>query len=62
MSRIERLPTPQQRLRAYVKESCRILARTRALQSVIRGAADQEDAAVQLRKDVLRDRLQWAMA
>jgi AcrR family transcriptional regulator len=58
VARIEHLPTPQLRLRAYVKESCRILARTRALQSVIRGAADQEDAAVQLREDVLRDRLQ----
>ena len=54
---VKGLPTPQERLRAYVHECCAIMARTSALHAVIRGAADQEDIAVELRNELLASRL-----
>lgn len=51
------LPEPHERLRAYVHENCAILARTSPLHAVIRGAADQEEIAVELRNELLAERL-----
>lgn len=52
------LPTAKERLRAFVRENCRILARTSGVHVVIRGAADQEEFAVTLRENLLRTRLE----
>ena len=54
---VRALPDPQERLRAYVHENCAILARTSALHAVIRGAADQEEIATELRSELLAQRL-----
>ena len=54
---IARHPTARERLRAYVAFSCGVLARTSAIHSVIRGAADSEPFAVALRHRLLRERL-----
>lgn len=51
------LPTPNERLRAYVHETCKILARTSALHAVLRGAADREEIAGELRNEMLAARL-----
>lgn len=45
------------RLERMVEYSCRILARTRPIHAVIRGAADKEPFAAVLGKRLLRDRL-----
>jgi AcrR family transcriptional regulator len=46
-----------ERLAMIVEHSCRILARTRPLHSVIRGAADKEPFAADLGRRLLADRL-----
>jgi AcrR family transcriptional regulator len=54
---IARHPTARARLRAYVAFSCAVLARTSLIHHVIRGAADGEPFAVELRARLLRERL-----
>ena len=54
---VRALPTPRARLVAYVHDNCARLARTSALHAVIRGAADQEDIAVEIRNELLARRL-----
>ena len=49
--------TARERLRAYVTFSCGVLARTSPIHTVIRGAADSEPFAVELRRRLLRERL-----
>jgi AcrR family transcriptional regulator len=56
-SAIAELPTPRERLRAWVGLSCQILARTSAVHAVIRGAGDAEPFAVELRAKLLEARL-----
>jgi AcrR family transcriptional regulator len=51
------LSEAQERLAAMVAYSCRILARTRPIHAVIRGAADKEAFAAALGSRLLRDRL-----
>ena len=51
------LPSAHQRLEKMVEYSCRILARTRPIHAVIRGAADKEAFAAELGRRLLRDRL-----
>lgn len=58
VKKVADLPTAKERLRAFVRENCRILARTSALHVVIRGAADREEFAVTLGKSLLRTRLE----
>jgi AcrR family transcriptional regulator len=55
---IEQLPTPRERLRAYVRFSCDVLARTSPIHKIIRGASDGEPFAVELRARLLRERLE----
>lgn len=57
VKKVAALPTATERLRAFVRENCRILARTSRVHVVIRGAADREEFAVTLRKRLLRERL-----
>ena len=57
MARIVALPTPAERLRAFVREVCGVLARTSPLHVVIRGAADREEFAVTLQQGLLRTRV-----
>jgi AcrR family transcriptional regulator len=54
---IERLPSARERLRAYVRFSCEVLARTSPVHRLIRGASDGEPFAVELRERLLRERL-----
>jgi AcrR family transcriptional regulator len=54
---IDRLPTAQQRLRAWVELACELLAHTSPIHSVIRGAGDSEPFAVQLRRRLLQERI-----
>ena len=54
---VARLPDPRERLARMVEFSCGILARTRSIHSVIRGAADKEAFAAELGKRLLHDRL-----
>jgi AcrR family transcriptional regulator len=49
--------TPAERLRALVEFACGILARTSPVHAVIRGAADREPFAVDLRERQLEERL-----
>ena len=51
------LPDPTERLERMVEFSCGILARTRPIHRVIRGAADKEAFAAALGKRLLQDRL-----
>src|SRR5262245_22047873 len=51
------LPEARERLGAMIEYSCRILARTRPLHAVIRGAADKEAFAAALGRRLLHDRL-----
>jgi len=55
--KITELPTPEQRLRAYVAFSCDILERTRPVHTIIRSAAESEPRAADLRARQLRLRL-----
>jgi AcrR family transcriptional regulator len=51
------LDTPVERLEKMVEFSCRILARTRPIHAIIRGAADKEAFAAELGRRLLHDRL-----
>jgi AcrR family transcriptional regulator len=51
------LPGAPERLERMVEYSCRILARTRPIHAVIRGAADKEAFAAVLGRRLLHDRL-----
>ena len=51
------LPTAAERLDRMVDYSCRILARTRPIHAIIRGAADKEAFAADLRRRLLEERL-----
>ena len=54
---VARLPGSAERLARIVEYSCGILARTRPIHSVIRGAADKEAFAAALGKRLLQERL-----
>jgi AcrR family transcriptional regulator len=54
---IAELPDARERLEMIMDYSCRILARTRPLHRVIRGAADKEPFAADLGRRLLTDRL-----
>jgi AcrR family transcriptional regulator len=54
---IEQLTAPRERLARMVEHSCAILARTRPIHTVIRGAADKEAFAGALASRLLRERL-----
>jgi AcrR family transcriptional regulator len=51
------LPGPTERLEKMVEYSCRILARTRPVHAIIRGAADNEPFAAELGRQLLNERL-----
>jgi AcrR family transcriptional regulator len=51
------LPTASERLAKMVDYSCRILARTRPIHAIIRGAADKEAFAAELGRQLLHERL-----
>jgi AcrR family transcriptional regulator len=55
-------PTAHDRLQGWVEASCRTLARTSPIHAVIRGAADREEFAVELRDRLLRRRLDGVAA
>jgi hypothetical protein len=54
---VAQLPSTRERLERMVEFSCRILARTCPIHSVIRGAADKEAFAAALGRRLLQDRL-----
>ena len=54
---VAELPSAPERLARTVEYSCTILARTRPLHAVIRGAADKEPFAAALGRRLLRERL-----
>lgn len=54
---VAQLATPSERLDKMVEYSCRILARTRAIHAIIRGAADNEAFAAALGRRLLEERL-----
>ena len=54
---VAELPDAPERLEKMVDYSCRILARTRPIHAVIRGAADKEAFAAVLGRRLLHDRL-----
>ena len=54
---VAELPDARDRLRRMVEYSCRILARTRPIHAVIRGAADMEPFAAELTSRLLHERL-----
>ena len=54
---VARLPDATARLESIVGHSCTILARTRPIHAVIRGAADKEPFAAALGRRLLHDRL-----
>jgi AcrR family transcriptional regulator len=51
------LPTAAERLAKNVEYSCRVLARTRPIHAIIRGAADNEAFAAELGRQLLQERL-----
>ena len=51
------LPTASQRLDSIIEYSCQILARTRPIHAIIRGAADKEAFAAALGRHLLNERL-----
>ena len=51
------LPSASERLDRMVDYSCRMLARTRPIHAIIRGAADKEAFAVDLGRRLLAERL-----
>ena len=59
---MERLSDPRQRLRKWVHYSCQVLARTSPVHAVIRGAADSDAFAVELRRRLLQRRLEGQTA
>ena len=56
------LSDPHQRLREWVRYSCQVLARTSPVHAVIRGAADSDAFAAELRRRLLQRRLQGQTA
>ena len=54
---VARLPSASERLDKIVEYSCRILARTRPIHAIIRGAADNEAFAAELGRRLLSERL-----
>ncbi len=54
---VAHLPTAPERLAKNVEYSCRILARTRPIHAIIRGAADNETFAAELGRRLLSERL-----
>ena len=54
---VARLPEASERLDKMVEYSCRILARTRPIHAIIRGAADNEAFAADLGRRLLTERL-----
>ena len=54
---IPQLADPRQRLRRWVEYSCRVLARTSPIHAIIRGAADGDAFAAELRRRLLQRRL-----
>jgi AcrR family transcriptional regulator len=56
-SELAQLPEAHDRLRAMIEYSCAILARTRPIHAVIRGAADKEAFAAALGRRLVHDRL-----
>jgi hypothetical protein len=50
-------PDPRDRLTKMAEYSCRILARTRPIHAVIRGASDKEPFAAELGRRLLHERL-----
>jgi hypothetical protein len=54
---VARLPSAAERLDKMVEYSCRILARTRPIHAIIRGAADNEAFAAELGLRLLSERL-----
>ena len=54
---VARLPSAAERLDKIVEYSCRILARTRPIHAIIRGAADNEAFAAELGRRLLNERL-----
>ena len=54
---VAQLPTAAERLAKNVEYSCRILARTRPIHAIIRGAADNEAFAAELGRRLLTERL-----
>lgn len=56
LAEVAALPTARERLRGWVDASCRTLARTSPVHAVIRGAADREGFALDLRERLLRER------
>ena len=54
---VARLPSAAERLDRMVEYSCRILARTRPIHAIIRGAADNEAFAAELGLRLLNERL-----
>lgn len=54
---IDKLPTARERLHAWADFVCEILAHTSPIHALIRGAADGEPFAVDLRERLLRERL-----
>lgn len=59
---VARRPTAGERLRGWIDASCRTLARTSPIHAVIRGAADREEFAVELRQRLLQRRLDGVTA
>ena len=54
---VDQLPTAADRLQRMVEYSCRILARTRPVHAIIRGAADKEAFAAEFGRRLLKERL-----
>ena len=54
---VDHLPDAAQRLAKIIDYSCRILARTRPIHAIIRGAADNEAFAAELGRRLLEERL-----
>jgi AcrR family transcriptional regulator len=54
---VAELPGARDRLEKLVEYSCRVLARTRPIHAVIRGAADKEQFAAALGQRLLRERV-----
>jgi AcrR family transcriptional regulator len=54
---VDELTDPRERLARMVEYSCRILARTRPIHAIIRGAADKEAFAAELGRRLLQERL-----
>jgi AcrR family transcriptional regulator len=56
-STVAELPSAPERLEKMVEYSCRILARTRPIHAIIRGAADKEPFAAELGRRLMAERL-----